>query len=51
MATPRKKKNPRKTGRPLEDVPLQTLVKRVREELDEKIKLSFSASERKTKQE
>jgi hypothetical protein len=43
MATPRKKKS-RKTGRPLEDVPMRTLVKRVkadiREELQERVSLS-----------
>jgi hypothetical protein len=50
MAAPRKKKS-RKTGRPLEEVPMRTLVKRVRDELREKVKMSFSDSERKTKQE
>jgi len=49
MAKPRKKK--RKTGRPLEDVPLRTLVKRVKEELDAKIKLSFAGGKDKPKQE
>jgi hypothetical protein len=34
MAEPRKKKA--KTGRPLENVPLKTLVKRVLKELDQK---------------
>jgi hypothetical protein len=49
MAEPRKKKK-RKTGRPLEKVPMRTLVKRVREELGERIKMSFSAAERNQKQ-
>jgi hypothetical protein len=49
MAEPRKKKK-RKTGRPLEKVPMRTLVKRVREELDERIRMSFSAEESKCKQ-
>jgi hypothetical protein len=49
MAEPRKKKK-RKTGRPLEKVPMRTLVKRVREELEERIKISFSGGERKPKQ-
>jgi hypothetical protein len=48
MAEPLKKK--RKTGRPLENVPLRTLVKRVKAELHEKIKVSFSDAERKPKQ-
>jgi hypothetical protein len=49
MAEPRKKKK-QKTGRPLEKVPMRTLVKRVRDELGERIKMSFFAEERKTKQ-
>jgi hypothetical protein len=49
MAEPRKKK--RKTGRPLEDVPLRTLVKLVRKKLDEEVKASFSDGERKSKKE
>jgi hypothetical protein len=49
MAEPRKKKK-RKTGRPLEDVPLRTLVKRVKGELQERIKISFSSSSDKPKQ-
>jgi hypothetical protein len=49
MAEPRKKK--RKTGRPLEDVPLRTLVKRVREKLVKQVKVSFSDSARKPKKE
>ena len=49
MAEPRKKKR-RKTGRPLENVPLRTLVKRVKSELNERIKISFSAEDRKPKQ-
>jgi hypothetical protein len=49
MAEPRKKKK-RKTGRPLEKVPMSTLVKRVRVELEEKIKMSFAADERNRKQ-
>jgi hypothetical protein len=54
MATPRKKKS-RKTGRPLEDVPLRTLVKRVkediREELQERASLSEGKEEDKTNEE
>jgi hypothetical protein len=50
MAEPRKKKKKRKTGRPLEDVPLKTLVKRVREELDTRIRVSFSGEPDKPKQ-
>jgi len=50
MPEPRKKKK-RKTGRPLEDVPLRTLVKRVKGELRERIKLSFSDRTDKPKQE
>jgi hypothetical protein len=49
MAEPRKKKK-RKTGRPLEDVSLRALVKRVRGELHERIKMSFSGSSDKPKQ-
>jgi hypothetical protein len=53
MAEPRKKKS--KTGRPLEDVPLRTLVKRVRKHLEEKLEEQAGASlldkERKPKQE
>jgi hypothetical protein len=49
MAEPRKKKK-RKTGRPLEDVPLPTLVKRVKGELQERIKMSFSGESDKPKQ-
>jgi hypothetical protein len=48
MTTPRKKK--RKTGRPLEAVPLRKLVKRVKEDLHERIKMSFSGGEGKPKQ-
>jgi len=48
MAEPRKKKK-RKTGRPLEDVPLRTLVKRVKGELQERIKMSFSGESDKPK--
>jgi hypothetical protein len=48
MAEPRKKKK-RKSGRPLENVPLRTLVKRVRGELEQRIKMSFSGAD-KTKQ-
>jgi len=51
MAEPRKKKQKRKTGRPLENVPLRTLVKRVREEIDEKLRMSFSGGTDKPKQE
>jgi hypothetical protein len=49
MASPRKKKK-RKTGRPLERVPLRTLVKRVKEELHERIKMGFADDDRKLKQ-
>jgi len=48
MTTPRKKK--RKTGRPLEAVPMRKLVKRVKDELHERIKISFSVAEDKPKQ-
>jgi hypothetical protein len=49
MAEPRKKKK-RKTGRPLEHVPLRTLVKRVKEELDAKLKVSFADESDKPKE-
>jgi hypothetical protein len=48
MTTPRKKK--RKTGRPLEAVPMRKLVKRVKDELHERIRMSFSDGEDKPKQ-
>jgi hypothetical protein len=48
MTTPRKKK--RKTGRPLEAVPMRKLVKRVKDELQERIRMSFSGGEDKPKQ-
>jgi hypothetical protein len=44
MATPRKKKS-RKTGRPLEDVPLRTLVKRVKDDIREELQEKASLSE------
>jgi hypothetical protein len=50
MATPRKKKS-RKTGRPLEDVPLRKLVKHVKSDLNEKLRLSFASDERKKREE
>jgi len=49
MAEPRKKKK-RKTGRPLENVPMRTLVKRVKEELHDKLRISFSGGDDKRKQ-
>jgi len=49
MTEPRKKKR-RKTGRPLEAVPLRKLVKRVKDELHERIRMSFSGGEDKPKQ-
>jgi len=51
MAEPRKKQK-RKTRRPLEDVPLKKLLRNVQRDLDEKIKMSFSGGDdRKRKQE
>ena len=44
MATPRKKKSG-KTGRPLEDVPMRTLVKRVKENIREELQERVSLSE------
>ncbi|MGC2698499.1 MAG: hypothetical protein WA738_22145 [Candidatus Angelobacter sp.] len=41
MPSPRKKKRKTKTGRPLEDIPLRKLVKGVKEELSERIRMSF----------
>jgi hypothetical protein len=41
MAEPRKKKK-RKTGRPLETVPMRKLVKRVKDELHERIRMSMA---------
>jgi hypothetical protein len=49
MTEPRKKKK-RKTSRPLEGVPLRTLVKRVKGELHEKIRISMSENNGKHKQ-
>jgi hypothetical protein len=49
MTAPRKKKKS-KSSRPLENVPMRTLVKRVKEELNEKIKMSFSGGDDKPKQ-
>jgi hypothetical protein len=44
MATPRKKKSSN-TGRPLEGVPLRTLVKRVKENIREELQERASLSE------
>ena len=41
MKSPRKKKK-HSTGRPLENVPMRTLVKRVKDELHDRIKMSMS---------
>lgn len=49
MAEPRKKKK-RKTSRPLENVPLRTLVKRAKSELHERMRMSLSDGEDKPKQ-
>jgi len=49
MAEPRKKKK-RKTGRPLEGVPMRRLVKRVKDELHERIRMSMSEDADKPKQ-
>jgi hypothetical protein len=51
MATPRKAKKKRKTGRPLEGVPMKTLVRRVKEDLQEELKVRFAAADRKPKEE
>jgi hypothetical protein len=48
MTVPRKKK--RKTGRPLEAVPMRKLVKRVKDELHERIRIAASDSSDKPKQ-
>jgi hypothetical protein len=48
MTAPRKKKR-RKTGRPLENVPMRKLVKRVKDELHERIRMSMSEGEDKAK--
>jgi hypothetical protein len=50
MAEPRKKKKKRKNGRPLEDVPMRTLVGRVKEELHGRILKLAAADSRKQKQ-
>jgi hypothetical protein len=50
MPTPRKKKK-RKTGRPLEDVPLRKLVKTVKEDLEERVRMAFADSPDKPKRE
>jgi hypothetical protein len=50
MAEPRKKKKKRKTGRPLEDIPMRTLVGRVKEELHERILKMAAADSSKSKQ-
>jgi hypothetical protein len=49
MTKPRKKK--RKTGRPLENVPLRKLVSSVRRDIDEKVKMAFSDKTRKRQHE
>jgi hypothetical protein len=49
MAEPHRTKK-RKTGRPLEAVPMRKLVKRVKDELHERIKKSESDAEDKAKQ-
>jgi hypothetical protein len=41
MTTPRKKKK-RKTGRPLENVPLGKLVRSVKDDIRKELKLGFS---------
>jgi hypothetical protein len=51
MTEPRKKKMKSKTGRPLEGVPLRTLIKRVKDEMNEKLRMSFSGGEDKRKKE
>jgi len=43
MKSPRKTKK-RKTGRPLENVPLRKLVSDVKREMDEKLRLALSDS-------
>ncbi len=48
MTAPRKKKT-RKTGRPLEGVPMRKLLKRVKDELHERIKMSMSEGSGKLK--
>jgi len=48
MAEPRKKKA-RKTGRPLEAVPMRKLVSRVKAELHDRIKISMSEGSDKPK--
>jgi hypothetical protein len=50
MTEPRKKKK-RKAGRPLEEVPMRQLLKRVKDELHEKLRMSFSGGDEKPKQE
>jgi hypothetical protein len=49
MTEPRKKKK-RKTGRPLEGVPMRKLVKRVKDELHDKLRMSFAGGDDKPKQ-
>lgn len=49
MPEPRRKKK-RKTGRPLEAMPMRKLVKRVKDELHERIKVSMSEDSGKPKQ-
>jgi hypothetical protein len=49
MTEPRKKKS-HKTGRPLEGVPMRKLVKRVKDELHERIKIGASEGQDKPKQ-
>jgi hypothetical protein len=49
MREPRKTK-PRKTGRPLEGVPMRKLIKRVKDELHERIRKGESELSGKSKQ-
>jgi len=51
MTEPRKKKKKRRTGRPLEEVPLQTLLKRVKKELRTRMDISLAARDGKSKKE
>ena len=48
MKAPRKRKK-RKTGRPLEDVPTRTLLKRVKAELRDRIQIAMADSADKSK--
>jgi len=42
MSAPRKKNGKRKTGRPLEHVPLRKLIRQTKREIHEAIRLSMS---------